>query len=473
MLTLERIKSFDQDKIKLLREQVVGIDKKVPTLEGIKPYVNFDNAASTPTLKPVLDKLNEFLEWYSSIHRGSGFKSLLSSEAYEKARLRIGEFFKADLKKNTVIFGKNTTEALNKLAYRFPFRKDSVVLSSMMEHHSNDLPWRKKANVIHIRITPDGRLDLNDLEEKLKRYKGRIDLVAIAGASNVTGFLNPIHQIAKMVHQVGAKLVVDAAQLAPHRPIDLKPDSDPEHIDFLAFSAHKIYAPFGTGVLIGSKSFFEEGDPELVGGGTIEIVTLDMVMWAEPPDKEEAGSPNVVGAVALAEAIKFLNELGMDNLAYHEKNLCEYLLKKLPEIKGLSLYGDSSKDCEDRLGVFAFNFKGMHHALVSAILSYEGGIGVRHGCFCAHPYVKALLGIGPEETEKYISQIKNNNRAKLPGAVRVSFGFYNNYEEIDYLIEWLKKISAGKYKGEYILDKTWGTYTPRGFKPDFERYFSL
>lgn len=473
MITLEKSKNQRQDKIKLFREKVVGIDKKVPTLEGLKTYVNFDNAASTPTLKPVLDKVNEFLEWYSSIHRGSGFKSLLSSEIYEKARLRIGEFFKDDLKKNTVIFGKNTTEALNKLAYRFPFRKDSVVLSSMMEHHSNDLPWRKKAKVTHIRITPEGRLDLNDLDEKLKKYKDKIDLVAITGASNVTGFINPIHQIAKMVHQAGAKLVVDAAQLAPHRPIDLKPDNDPEHIDFLAFSAHKIYAPFGTGVLIGPKNFFEEGDPELVGGGTIEIVTLDKVMWAEPPDKEEAGSPNVIGAVALAEAIKFLNELGMDNLVCHEKNLSEYLLKKLPEIKGLCLYGDSSKDCEDRLGVFAFNFKGMHHALVSAILSYEAGIGVRHGCFCAHPYVKALLRVGEEEEEKFISQIKNNNRAELPGAVRISFGFYNNFEETDYLIEWLKKISAGKYKGEYILDKTWGTYTPRGFRPDFERYFSL
>jgi len=470
---LEKTNSIVQEKIKLLREQVVGIDKKVPTTEGLKTYVNLDNGASTPTLKPVLDKVNEFLEWYSSIHRGSGFKSLISSEVYEKARTIVAEFVKADLEKNSVIFVKNSTEALNKLAYRFPFKKDSVVLSSMMEHHSNDLPWRNKAKVIHIRITPEGRLDLNDLEEKLERYKGKIDLVTITSASNVTGFINPIHQIARMVHHIGAKLAVDAAQLAPHRQIDLKPHNHPEHLDFLIFSAHKIYAPFGTGVLIGPNSLFEQGDPEFVGGGTVDAVTLDRVLWADPPDKEEAGSPNVVGVVALAEAIKVLTELGMENIAIHEKGLCEYFLKRVPEIEGLTLYGDGSKECEDRLGVFAFNLKEMHYALVSAILSYEAGIGVRHGCFCAHPYVQALLQVGKEETERFISQIKENYRAELPGAVRISFGFYNSFEEIDYFIEWLKKIAKGKYKDEYILDKTWGTYTPKDFNPDFERYFSL
>jgi len=470
---VEKTKSQAEEKIRLLREKVVGIDKKVPTLEGLKTYVNLDNSASTPTLKPILDKVSVFLEWYSSIHRGSGFKSLLSSEVYEDARTKVSEFVKANLEKKSIIFVKNSTEALNKLSYRFPFKKDSIVLSSMMEHHSNDLPWRNKAKLIHIRVTPEGRLDLNDLEEKLERYKGKIDLVTITGASNVTGFINPIHQLARIVHRAGAKIVVDAAQLAPHRQIDLKPDDDPEHLDFLIFSAHKMYAPFGTGVLIGPKSFFEQGDPEFVGGGTVDAVTLDYVRWAEPPEKDEAGSPNVVGVVALAEAIKVLTELGMENLAFHEKELCEYFLNRLPEIEGLTLYGDGSTECVDRLGVFAFNLKDMPYALVSAILSYEAGIGVRHGCFCAHPYVQALLDVSKKETERFISQIKQNYRAELPGAVRISFGFYNTCEEIDYLIEWLKRIAEGKYKGEYILDKTWGTYTPKDFNPDFKKYFSL
>lgn len=473
MHILEKTKSIAQERIKQLRGEVVGIDKKVPTLEGLKTYVNFDNSASTPTLKPVLDKVNEFLEWYSSIHRGSGFKSLLSSEVYEKARSKVAEFVKADLGKQSIIFVKNSTEALNKLSYRFPFKKDSVVLSSMMEHHSNDLPWRNKTKLIHIKVTPEGRLDLNDLEDKLKRYKDKIDLVTITGASNVTGFINPVQQIARMVHQIGAKLVVDAAQLAPHRQIDLRPTRDPEHIDFLIFSAHKMYAPFGTGVLVGPKSIFEQGDPEYAGGGTVDAVTLDYVKWAEPPEKDEAGSPNVVGVVALAEAIKVLKEVGMENIALHEQMLCEHFLEKSTEIEELTLYGDSSKVCLDRLGVFAFNLKDIHYALVSAILSYEAGIGVRHGCFCAHPYVQALLGVGKKETEKFISQIKQNYRAELPGAVRVSFSFYNTTEEIDYLIDWLKKIFASDYKGEYILDETWGTYTLKDFNPDYEKYFSI
>ncbi len=473
MYLLEKTDIMTDGKIRLLREQVVGIDKKVPTLEGLRTYVNFDNSASTPTLKSVLDKVNEFLDWYSSIHRGSGFKSLLSSEVYEKARTKVAEFLRADLEKNSVIFIKNSTEALNKLSYRFPYKKDSVVLTSLMEHHSNDLPWRNKTKLIHIRITPEGRLDLNDLEKKLKEHRGKIDLVTITGASNVTGFINPIHQIARMAHQAEAMLVVDAAQLAPHREIDLKPNDDPEHIDFLIFSAHKMYAPFGTGVLVGPKAIFELGDPEFVGGGTVDAVTLDYVRWAEPPEKDEAGSPNVVGVVALAQSIKVLTEVGMENIALHEKMLCEHFLEKLPEIGELTLYGDGSRDCLDRLGVFAVNLKDISYALVSAILSYEAGIGVRHGCFCAHPYVQALLGVGKKETEKFITQIKQNYRAELPGAVRISFGFYNNFEEIDYLTAWLKRIVAGKYKGEYILHETWGTYTPKNFSPDFDRYFSL
>jgi len=195
------------------------------------------------------------------------------------------------------------------------------------------------------------------------------------------------------------------------------------------------------------------------------------------PTCETAGvvgtAPAIIGALQATEAIKILTELGMKNLAFHEKELCEYFLKRLPEIEGLTLYGDGSTECMDRLGVFAFNLKEMPYALVSAILSYEAGIGVRHGCFCAHPYVQALLGVGKKDTEKFISQIKQNYRAELPGAVRISFGFYNTCEEIDYFIEWLKKIARGEHKGEYILDKTWGTYTPKDFDPDFERYFSL
>jgi len=489
-----------ENKLKYFRNQIVGLDKKVPLLDGsLRRYINLDNAASTPCLKPVLEKVNEFLDWYSSIHRGSGFKSLLSSKIYDQAHQMVADFVKADSKTNAVIFTKNSSEALNKLANRFPFKDDSLVLSSLMEHHSNDLPWRKRAKVIYVEVDQYGTLDLDDLEKKLKKYQGKIQLLALTGASNVTGYVNSLHQIASLAHRYGAKIVIDAAQLVAHRPLDMKSDDDPEHIDYLIFSAHKTYAPFGTGVLIGPKSTFQQGDPEHVGGGTVEIVTLDEVFWTGLPDKEEVGSPNVVGAVALAEAIKILKEIGMDAITTHEKRLTEYAIKKLRLTKDIIIYGnqdyvensalrlaqggersrtteggdENAYSCLDRLGVIPFNLNGFHHALTSTILSYEAGIGVRHGCFCAHPYVTRLLGVTEEESQKFRDELKRRNKANLPGAVRVSFGFYNTEEEIDQLIEALEKISRREYRGKYKLDAKLGEYLSENFSFEYQKYFDF
>jgi selenocysteine lyase/cysteine desulfurase len=318
-----------------------------------------------------------------------------------------------------------------------------------------------------------GALDLNDLEKKLRKYQGKIQLLALTGASNVTGYVNPLHRIASLAHQYDAKIVIDAAQLVAHRPLDMKPDDDPEHIDYVIFSAHKMYAPFGTGVLIGPKSTFQQGDPEHVGGGTVEIVTLDEVFWTGLPDKEEVGSPNVVGAVALASAIKILKEMGMDAITTHEKRLTEYAIKKLKPIKDIIIYGNQDYYDENRLGVIPFNLNGFHHALTSTILSYEAGIGVRHGCFCAHPYVTRLLGVTEGESKKFRDELKRRNKAHLPGAVRISFGFYNTEEEIDQLIEALDKISRREYKGKYKLDEKLGEYLPENFSFDYSRYFDF
>ena len=466
------LKNIDAD-LSHYRNQIVGVDKQVPLLDGsLKRYVNLDNAASTPSLKPVLARINQFLEWYSSIHRGSGFKSLLSSWAYDSAHEIVGEFVGADLESNTVIFTKNASEALNKLANRFPFKADPVVLSSVMEHHSNDLPWRRKAKVIFAEVNKDGALDLNALETKLKSGNGKIQLVSLTAASNVTGYVTPIHQIASFAHRYGARIVVDAAQLVAHRSLQVKPDPDPEHIDFLVFSAHKMYAPFGTGVLIGPKSVFEQGDPEHVGGGTVELVTKDDVEWTGLPNKEEVGSPNVVGAVALAQSIRTLQEIGMDIIADHEKELTQYTIGKLKSIKDIVIHGSDLYD-DNRLGVIAFNLNGVHHALVSTILSYEAGIGVRHGCFCAHPYIKNLLGITEEQARKLKEEIRRSYKANLPGAVRISFGFYNTPEDVDRLVEALEKISKKEYKGSYKLDPRLGEYIPEDFHFNYRQYFDF
>ncbi|HEX9616275.1 MAG TPA: aminotransferase class V-fold PLP-dependent enzyme, partial [Anaerolineales bacterium] len=365
-----------------------GIDLQVPTMDGAhRPYINLDNAASTPSMKPALAAVNDFMAYYSSVHRGTGFKSQLSTHAYEAARQAVMRFVGADPQAHTCIFGKNTTEAINKLARRFPFTGERrIVITSGMEHHSNDLPWRANAETVHVRLTPEGRLDEADFDAQLARHSERVALVAITGASNVTGYLNPIHRLAEKAHAAGAQIAVDCAQLAPHRKIDMRPIDDPAHLDYVSISAHKLYAPFGTGALIGRRETFEQGDPDLSGGGTVDIVTLESVVWAGPPDREEAGSPNTVGAVALATALRQLEKIGMDTVAEHEAELTAYALERLPRVPGLRIFGDPDpRRARERLGVIPFKLEGISHFLAAAILGFEFGIGVRSGCFCAHP----------------------------------------------------------------------------------------
>jgi cysteine desulfurase/selenocysteine lyase len=454
--------------IAALREEIVGIATRVPILDGSEqPYVFLDNAASTPAFRHVLSSLVEYLPWYSGVHRGTGFKSLLSTALFDGAHDVVGRFVGADPATNTVIFTKNTTEAVNKLANRFAFREGEVVVTSLMEHHSNDLPWRRHAKVVHVGILPDGHLDVAALRAALRG--NRVRLVAINGASNISGLCSPLRDIARWTHEAGAVLFVDAAQLAPHRPIRMLEDNDPAHIDFLALSAHKMYAPFGAGALIGSKRFFEEGDPDMVGGGVVDVVTLEKAVWNHPPHKEEAGSPNVPGGIALAAAIGVLERVGMGAVAGHEHALLSYAYGKLKGIKGLTLYGPTD-DLHEKVGVITFNVEGMHHALTAAILGVEGGIGVRNGCFCAHPYVKELLHVSPEDDRRLTAEVLAGNKSNMPGMVRASLGCYNNEEDIDRLVDMLQRIVRREYRGRYHQDRASGAFCAEGFTPDFARY---
>jgi len=453
----------------------VGLDVQTPSVNGSKiRYINLDNAASTPPLRSVLKAINDFSMYYSSVHRGTGFKSQLSTYVYEQARHATLRFVGADPRTHTCLFGKNATEAINKLARRFPFTPArDILLTTAMEHHSNDLPWRANPNakVIHVTTTPDGRLDLDDYQSKLDEYAQRIALVAVSGASNVTGYINPIHTMAEQAHAVGAQCAVDAAQLAPHREIDMLPLSDPRHLDYVAISAHKMYAPFGTGALIGRRDTFSQGTPDLVGGGTVSIVTLDDVTWADAPERDEAGSPNVIGAVALAAAIKTLGEIGMDAVAAHEAELTTYALERLSRVDGLEIYGDADpKNAAHRLGVVPFNLKGKSHHLVAAILGYEFGIGVRNGCFCAHPYLLDLMQVPESEAGQVRQSILEGDRSNIPGLVRISFGLYNTLADVDALVDALTKIPKDEYEGEYVQDISTGEFTPRGWESAFREY---
>lgn len=457
------------------RERIVGLDRKAPLLDGRSvPYINLDNAASTPPLWDVLEAILRFLPYYSSVHRGSGFKSRISTVAYDKAHEIIGRFVGADLDSNTVIFGKNTTEAINKLSFRFPLRRDSVVLSTMMEHHSNDLPWRNRAQVVRAQVTNEGRLDEEDMDRLLANYGDRVALLTVSGASNVTGFIQPIHRLARKAHAVGARILVDAAQLAPHRRIDIKPDNDPEHIDFVALSAHKMYAPFGAGALIGPREIFLQGAPEYQGGGTIELVTLGYVRWAGLPDREEAGSPNVVGAVAMAMVAQALMGYGMESVERHETALTAYALDRLRSLPEITIYGEAEpRRTQNRVGVISFNLGSAHHALVAAILGYEGGIGVRSGCFCAQPYVAGLLRDAETEAALWGRELMAGDKSGKPGMVRISFGAYNSFEDVDALVEMLRRITRNEYQGKYQPVRESDEYAPAGYRDSMADYFSL
>lgn len=420
--------------LKRMRRDIMGLGQSVLTGSGRRrPYVFLDNAASTPALKPVWEETGRFLNWYSGVHRGTGIKSLVSSRVYDECHRIVAGFVGADPEQESVIIVKNTTEAINKLAFRMQFQPGDVVVATAMEHHSNDLPWRTRARVTYARVDEKGQLDLKDLREKLRRNYPRVKLVTVCGASNVTGHINDIHHIAALAHEYGAMIMVDGAQLVPHQPVKVMKRNHPGHIDFLVFSGHKIYAPFGSGVIIGPVEFFSRGAPDQPGGGTVNMVTRREIIWAAPPDRDEAGSPNVIGAFALARSLDYLEKLGREKLASYEESLTSYAIKELNKVPGLKIYGGSS-----RVGVITFNLAGISHALVGAVLCYEAGIGIRTGCFCAQSYVRQLLG----ENEPDSADMKRWEHEPMPGMVRISLGAYNTREEIDYLVEWLQRIAA-------------------------------
>lgn len=444
-----------------IRADILGLDRKVPLADGTKrPYINLDNAATTPPLAPVVKVVQSFLPWYSSVHRGFGYKSQLSTEVYHEARRQIMAFFGVPAGEYIALFVKNTSEGLNKLAQRLPF-EEGAVLSTWMEHHSNDLPWRLWKQARFIELTPDGCLDLADLERKLKKGQPRIKLVTVCGASNVTGIINPLQTIAELAHHYGAQIAVDAAQLAPHYPLRLRTDGA-EPLDYLSFSGHKIYAPFGTGVLCGPAESFRTGTPDQVGGGTVIAVSREGVVFAPLPDREEVGTPNLIGAVALAAALRWLARNDFKRITAYEAALTEYAYERLKTVPGLILYGPPPKRYP-RIGVISFNLEGIPHGLVAAFLAFEAGIGVRHGCFCARPYVHHLLGLSKSAILSYENLAKAGRKCLLPGMVRVSFGFYNTKNEIDLLVDALKDLrqEEEKIKNRYRIDPATGEYLPK------------
>jgi selenocysteine lyase/cysteine desulfurase len=401
--------------------RLIGDDVQVPCADGrSRRYVNLDYAASTPVMADVWEAVEEFVPWYSSVHRGTGFKSQVATDAFEDARADVAAFAGAR-PADDVVFVRNTTEAINVLASALP--AGTRVLSTPVEHHANMLPWRQHdVSLLPFTRSAGGLLEAAEQALRARRY----DLVAVTGASNVTGEVWPVAELAAIAHRFGAKLFVDGAQLAPHRPIDMEASG----IDLLAFSGHKLYAPLGAGALVGRVP---DGLPLLHGGGAIKLVTIDDVVWADAPERFEAGSPNVLGVVALAAACRTLRAVGMDVVAEHERRLAARLwagLLTVPGVQTLRLWPEAG----DRVGVAAFTLDGWRDAELAAALSDGYGIGVRHGCFCAHPLMTRLLGVPDAVAARLHAELRAGGSPELPGAVRASIGLGTTAADIDLFV---------------------------------------
>ncbi len=430
----------------------VGQDVEVPLIDGsLRRYINLDYAASTPALVEVARKLDAFLPYYSSVHRGAGFKSQISTAAYEGAREVIRHFFGAR-EDDLVIFTRNTTDSLNLLASVIP--EGAPVVAFTSEHHANLLSWQTSAANVHYLPMPRSAAEaIESLTDYLK--DNGTSLVTVTGASNVTGEIWPIAELARVAHDHGSRICLDAAQMAPHLPVDIMDLG----VDYLAASGHKLYAPYGAGVLIGRPDWLEQSDPYLRGGGAVDFVTPTEVLWSRGPARQEAGSPNVVGAVAMALACEALAAIGMENIAREEIALADYARCQLATISGIELYRLWGNDVS-RIGVVTFNLQGYEHSQLAAILSAEYGIGVRHGCFCAHPLILELLNVDQEQAAELRVQLKAGRRPRLPGAVRMSLGIGSTFQDVDELVDALTHIAQVGPKWTYTIDSLTGEYEP-------------
>ena len=353
---------------------------------------------------------------------------------------------------------RNTTEAINHLAYRLRLGPGAVVVTTVVEHHANLLPWARVAARRWVECGPDGTFTTADVVRALDDGPAPA-LLELTGASNVTGWQPPVEEICAEAHARGVEVLLDAAQLAPHRPLPGGPD-------YVAFSGHKLYAPYGAGALVAPRRVFETGDPFLAGGGAVDLVDLDEVIWTEPPEREEAGSPNVLGAVAFGAAMDELERIGWDAVRAHEAALSRRLHDGLRSIDGVSVLGPRARPGpadEEDLAVATFTVAGMHHALVAARLSAEYGIGVRHGCFCAHPYLIRLLDVGGEGVAAARAAVRRGDRSGIPGAVRASCGLGTTVEDVDAIVAALGDLADGRPAPvPYVQDRVTGDFWPEG-----------
>jgi selenocysteine lyase/cysteine desulfurase len=429
---------------------VLGLDVRAPLVTGGElPYAALDYAASAPVLRSVWEDVAAYAPYYGSVHRGAGYLSQHSTAVFEESRATVARFLGCR-ETDEVVFTRSTTDSLNLLASVLPSGTRVFVFET--EHHASLLPWRGAGTeTVHLDAPRSPRQAVVTLERALAEAPEGPKLVCVTGASNVTGEVWPVRRLAAVAHRYGARIVLDAAQLVPHRPVHIG-ELD---VDWVAFSGHKLYAPFGTGVLAGRTDWLHAAEPYLAGGGASRKVARAAdggveVEWQSGPARHEAGSPNVIGAHAVASACRALDEAGFGELAARERELTSRLLAGLgevPQVRVLSLFGSKDEEtganpdpaalseADRRVGVVSFVVEGWNSSHLAAALSAEYGIGVRDGLFCAHPLIAALLGSGDSET----------GECGAPGdrslnAVRVSIGAGTPDEHVERFVRAVREL---------------------------------
>jgi selenocysteine lyase/cysteine desulfurase len=425
---------------------LVGADTTVACVDGVeRRYRDFDCAASTPASRAVADAVNAFLPSYSG-PRGAGFKPRASADAYDSARRQALVHAGRD-DSDSAILCRNTTEALSHLASRLRLAPDDVVLTTVVEHPANLLPWGRVARRRYVECGVSGTFEVADVVAGLEE-RPHPKVLTLTGASNVTGWMPPIEQICQEAHARQVPVVLDAAQLAPHRPLPSGPD-------YVAWSGHKMYAPYGAGILIGPRQTFA-GDM-FAGGGIVALLDLDEMPWSDPSESVDTGAPNVLGAVAMSAALSELERTGWDTIEAHERALAHRLRHGLAAIDGVRLLGPDLDT--ETLAIATFTVRGMHHGLVAARLSAECGIGVRHGCVCT--YLLRILGLGRDAVAAARAEVVAGDRRNMPGAVRASAGLGTTLEDVDALLEAVEALASGATSPvSYTQDPATGDFLP-------------
>ena len=402
---------------------VESIRKDFPILSSKmngKQLIYLDNAATTQKPKQVIKAIEDYYKKYNAnIHRGIYKLAEEATAMYEKSKQKVADFIGADGIEE-IVYTRNTTESLNLVAIAWGeanIEKGDHILISEMEHHSNMVPWqllakRKGANLDYIKINDDTSLNMQSLKEELEK---KPKIVSLTHVSNVTGTINDIKEIAKLVHKAGAVFLVDGAQSVPHMKINVKELG----CDMLAFSGHKMLGPTGIGVLYAKKEILEAMPPFLGGGDMIKAVSYHSAIWNDLPWKFEAGTSNIEGGIGLGAAIDYINKIGIEEINKHEKELTRYALERISEIKNVDIFGYGYKNIEKRAAVISFSIKGVHPHDIAQIFDKEG-IAIRAGHHCAMPLVKRLVSNG--------------------SVARMSFYLYNTKEEIDKAIDAIIKV---------------------------------